>query len=293
MNVSEVSSIDLKFLKVFSSLEYLRVTNPSNYSDACDISSNDELIDRILSPESDRTKDIYIKMIQDGDYDLVLSFAAGGYNVVYPQIPSGNASIFSHFAEKIGKADDEHKIKTMTRECMMNPSRQHHIDALQRVTNEFYNLYKVPMLTIQLDCCKMPKDNEISTIWRRNIFKVLNFVKLSEVGIQGYVKDPLGKPLHEAKIFVENDGIQLEYSVTKKLAHFRIVLPPGQVTIQIRCRRYATQSLRHFVPENTVFDLGNVTLMESGDDKDYIVDWKNEEFNGGSVIKGQSIRLLN
>ncbi len=227
-----------------------------------------------------------MKMLEDGDFDLVLSFAAGGYDVVYPQIPSGKASIFSRFAEKIEKADEEHKIKTMTRECLMNPSRQHHTDALQRVTNEFYNLYKVPMLTIQLDCCKMPKDSEISTIWRRNIFKVLNFFKLTDSGIQGYVKDAKGQPVHDAKIFVENEGIQLEYSATKKLAHFRIVLPPGDVDIQIRCPQYASKVLRLVVPDGKVLDLGNVTL-ESGEDKDYLVALKHDEVNDDSVVKGE------
>lgn len=261
-----------------------------NCSDVCDISSNDELADRILSPEYDKMKDVYLKMMQDGEFDLVLSFAAGGYDVVYPQLSSGKPSIFSRFAEKIQKADDEHKIKTMARECLTNPSRQHYADALQRLTNEFYHLYKVPMLTIKMSCCKMPTDSEISSIWRRNIFKVLNFLKLTETGIQGYVKDASDKPLHEAKIFVENDGTQLEYAVTKKLAHFRIVLPPGEVNIQIRCRGYATRMLRYVLSENKVLDLGNLTL-ESGDDRDYIVDWKNEDNGGNSVIKGK-LKLL-
>lgn len=239
-----------------------------------------------MSPENDKLKDIYLKMLQDGDFDLVLSFAAGGYDVVYPQLPSGKTSIFSRFAEKIEKADDEHKIKTITRECLLNPSRQHHADALQRVTNEFYQLYKVPMLTIKLNCCKMPKDAEISSIWRRNIFKVLNFLKLTETGIQGFVKDASANPLHDAKIVVENDGTQLEYSVTKKLAHFRIVLPPGEVNIQIRCHGYAAKMFRYVLVENKVLDLGNLTL-ESGDEKDYVADWKNEDVSGVSVIKGE------
>lgn len=225
-------------------------------------------------------------MIQDGEFDLVLSFAAGGNDVVYPQLASGKPSIFSRFAEKIENADNEHKIKTMTRECLNSPSRQHHAEALQRVTNEFYHLHKVPMLTIKLNCCKMPKDSEISTIWRRNIFKVLNFLKLTETGIQGYVKDASEKPLHDAKIFVEYDGTQLEYSVTKKLAHFRIVLPPGEVNIQIRCHGYAAKMLRYVVPDSKVVDFGNLTL-ESGDDKDYIVDWKSEDVIGVSVITGE------
>lgn len=225
-------------------------------------------------------------MMQDGDFDLVLSFAAGGYDVVYPQVPSGTKSIFSRFAQSIESSDDEHKIKSITRECLTNPSRQHHIDALQRVTNEFYNLYNVPMLTIELSCCKMPKIEDISTVWRRNIFKVLNFLKLTETGIQGYVKDASDKPLRNATIVVENEGMQLKYSVTKKLAHFRVVLPAGEVNIQIRCHGYVTKMLRYILPEHKVLDLGNLTL-ESGDDKDYIVDWKNEDVNGASVIKGE------
>lgn len=217
----------------------------------------------------------------------MLSFAAGGNDVVFPQIPSGNKSIFSRFAEKIEKADEEHKIKSMTGECMSNPSRQHHADALQRVTNEFFNLYQVPMLTIKLDCCKMPKDAEIATIWRRNIFKVLNFLKLTEVGVQGYVKDASGNPLHDAKIYVENEGIQLEYPVTQKLAHFRIVLPPGEVNIRIRCRGFAARGLRHTVNDGTVVDLGTIT-MEPGNDGGSITDRENEKIvNVGGVVKGK------
>lgn len=262
-----------------------------NYSDTvCDISSNDELIDRILSPESDRSKDIYLKMIQDGDFDLVLSFAAGGYDIVYPQVSSGRASIFSRFADTIEKTE-EHKIKQITPKCLTNPSRQHHVDALQRVTNEFYNLYKVPMLTIQLNCCKMPKDADISSVWRRNIFKVLNFLKLTETGIQGYVKDASDKPLRNASIIVESEETQLKHSVTKNLAHFRIVLPPGETNIHIQCRGYVTKVLRYILTEHNVLDLGNVTL-ESGDDKDYIADWNNDEVSGISIIRGTFICAL-
>lgn len=262
------------------------VSSIYNYREPCDISSNDELIDKILSPESDRIKDIYLKMLQDGDFDLVLSFAAGGYDVVYPQTPAGKTSIFAQFAEKIDKADDEHKIKTITRECLTNPSRQHHADALQRVTNEIYNLYNVPMLTIKLSCCKMPTDSEISSIWRRNIFKVLNFLKLTETGVQGYVKDASGKPLLDAEILIENGETQLKYTVTKKLAHFRVVLPPGEVNIQIRCRGFAAKLLRHVLSESKVLDLGNISL-EPGNDKDNFLNWKNVESNGNSVIRGK------
>lgn len=55
----------------------------SLFSDSiCDPILKEELADKILSPESDNQKDMLIKMIQEGDYDLTLTFSSGGSDVL-------------------------------------------------------------------------------------------------------------------------------------------------------------------------------------------------------------------
>lgn len=53
------------------------------FSDSiCDPLLKDELADKILNPESDNQKDMLIKMIQEGDYDLALTFSSGGSDIL-------------------------------------------------------------------------------------------------------------------------------------------------------------------------------------------------------------------
>lgn len=218
--------------------------------------AGDELADRILSPETDHNKQTFQKFIQDGHYDLVLSFATGGSDIVYPHVPSGSNSIFSRFASFM----DRPQLGEMSENCPITPARMHQTDALQRITNMFYNIYRVPMLTIKLNCCKMPKTSEIGMTWRRNFHKIMSFLWLTETGVKGHLNSALETPVRNAIIKLAGPtGIQ--YEVSKNQAYFKIVLPAGDVQLEILADGFKTKKLSLQMVEGKVLDLGMV-LME-------------------------------
>lgn len=54
-------------------------------SSICDPIIQNDLADRILSPESERKRDLLLRMFENNRYDLVLTFSAGGSDIYYPQ----------------------------------------------------------------------------------------------------------------------------------------------------------------------------------------------------------------
>lgn len=225
----------------------------------CDISVKEELADRLLSPESDHHKDMFLRMLNESDYDLILTFSAGSSeSIAYPHT-TNKQSIFTAFAEAIDKQPAAAAAPKPA--CSANAARVHYSDALQRVTNLFFHLYKVPMFTIDLNCCKMPDDAAIATVWRQNIGKMLNFLRLTETGVQGTVQTIDGHPLREATVLVpERD---LSFAVTKNLAHFRIVLPVGEhLTVVVRQKGYVSVSRQVHLVAGEHTDLGVIQLRK-------------------------------
>lgn len=229
---------------------------------SCDISVKEELADRLLSPESDRHKDMFLRMLNESDYDLILTFSAGSSeSVAYPHT-TNKPSIFTAFATAI---DDKRTAAGPSKPaCAANAARMHHSDALQRVTNLFFHLYKVPMFTIDLNCCKMPDDATIGTVWRNNIRKLLNFLRLTETGVQGSVQTIDGHPLREASVHVPERN--LSFAVTKNLAHFRIILPAGEnLTIVLRQPGFMSISRSVYLVAGKITNLGVIQLRNGTD----------------------------
>lgn len=159
----------------------------------CDPVVKEELADKLLSAETDHQKDMLLWMLQDEEYDLALNFAAGGNDVFYPNTDD-KVAIYPRFAEKI----KGHKYTVVTNEqCPETAARLHQTDAIQRLTKQLHSLYKVPMFTLQLGCCKMPQEVDIATIWRQNLERMTNFLRLIDTGIKGFVRDSAGNPLRQ------------------------------------------------------------------------------------------------
>lgn len=225
----------------------------------CDPIVREEMADRILSPEADRKKDTFLSMIQDTRFDMILTFSAGGNDIQFPTA-AGKDSIY----EKLHSRIDELRLRESTEDCPLNPSRIHQNDAVERITNMFLNIYKVPLFTIQLGCCKMPPQERIATVWRHNIEKIKNFLQLTETGIEGVVKDKNGRPLREATITVKDT--LLSVPVTKNMARFRLVLPAGENEIEITSPGIVKHSFPVNLVEGQVLNVGDIVLSADKSD---------------------------
>uniref|UniRef100_W4VRN2 Putative carboxypeptidase d n=1 Tax=Corethrella appendiculata TaxID=1370023 RepID=W4VRN2_9DIPT len=223
----------------------------------CDPYLREELPDRLLNPETDHRKDMFIKLLQMEKYDLALTFSAGGNEVYYPHT-NDKLSIYSQFASSINGRKYSH---VFAEKCETKTERQHQIEATTRLTNQFLNLYEIPLFTLQMDCCKMPIESKLSTIWRNNLERMLNFLQLIDTGVKGYVRDNTGKPLRNAILRVR--GNSLIYKVTKNMAHFHIALPHGPMEIEFSCVNFTARVIPILLDANMIKDMGEIVLQIS------------------------------
>ncbi|KAL9698071.1 hypothetical protein quinque_001512 [Culex quinquefasciatus] len=223
----------------------------------CDPTVKEELADKLLSAETDHQKDMLLRMLQEEEYDLALNFAAGGNDVFYPNTDD-KVAIYGRFAQKI----KGHKYTVVTNErCPESALRLHQADSIQRLTNQLQALYKVPLFTLQLGCCKMPQEADIAAVWRQNLERMTNFLHLIDTGIKGFVRDSRGNPLRGAILKVR--GNNLIYKVTPNLAHFRVVLPLGSMEIEFSCLNYTSRIISVVLNQDQVLDMGDVVMIET------------------------------
>ncbi|XP_055606268.1 carboxypeptidase D-like [Uranotaenia lowii] len=252
-----LQNVVLHFVPIKIDSELLLEQFQSNRS-VCDPTVKEELADKLLSAETDKQKDMLLRMLQEEEYDLALNFAAGGNDVFYPNTDD-KVAIYPRFAEKI----KGHKYTVISNEqCPSTASRLNQADAIQRVTNQLHSLYKVPLFTLQVGCCKMPPEAEIATVWRQNLERMTNFLHLIDTGIKGYVRDVNGNPLRKAILKVR--GNNLIYKVTPNLAHFRVVLPSGPMEIEFSCMNYTSRIQAVTLNQNQILDMGDIIMQEVG-----------------------------
>lgn len=197
-------------------------------------------------------------MLKTEKFDLVLTFAAGGFDVTYPRLPGIETPTFASFARSIDTITTR---SHDSKECPSSAERQIETDTTQQLANFFYDSFKVPMFTLHVSCCKMPQDAEIASVWRRNIHKVLNFLRLLETGVQGSVRDAsTNDPLRSATVSVNG----LTYAVTKNLALFKVVLPAGRYVLRIQSNGYGDADKNIEVTANQLVTVGDVQLVIGG-----------------------------
>lgn len=221
--------------------------------DICDPIAREELADRILSPENHSKKDLLMNMISNEQFHLILTFSAGGYEVQHAMFENED-SIFTEMSNKI----TEQHLRETPRECALNPMRIHQSSTMVHVANLLLNNFKTPLFNIQLNCCKMPSNSEIGAVWRRNIHRILNFMKLTETGVEGSIRDKNENPLRQAIVSVQ--GHHLAVPVSKNMAYFRLVLPAGQYELLINSPYIATHQLQVNLFEGQMLDLGSIAL---------------------------------
>lgn len=248
-----LSNSVLHFVPFTENFEFILGQYSSNQS-LCDPITREEFADRLLSPEFDKKKSLFLNMLESNRFDLALTFSAGGFDIQSPHTDDPN-SIYVKSAMKMA----ESRLRETHEECALNPLRIHQTSTLQKITQFLLNSYKLPLYSIQVGCCKMPKQNAIGDVWRHTIHRALNFLKLTETGVKGSVRDADG-PLRETSVTVVGNGLTIP--VTKNMAYFRIVLPAGQYELQINNNATGIQTLPINLIEGQILDLGNILLSQ-------------------------------
>lgn len=239
----------------------------------CDPSTHEEFADRFLSPENDKKKSLFLNMLETNQFDLALTFSAGNFDIQSPHTDNPN-SIYVKSAKKIA----ESKFRESHAECALNQWRIHQSSTLQKITQFLLNSYQLPMYSLGVSCCKMPPQKEIATIWRQTIHKTLNFLKLTETGVHGSIRNVEQVPLRKSMVKIIDD-IGLARPVSKNMAYFRFILPAGQYELQINSTDAGIQTMPINLIDGQTLDLGNVLLEQR-------TPAKYQKFNGGQHIAG-------
>lgn len=230
----------------------------TNNQSVCDPSTHEEFADRFLSPENDKKKSLFLNMLETNQFDLALTFSAGNFDIQSPRTDDQN-SIYAKSVSKIA----ESRLRESHEECALNQLRIHQSNTLQKITQFLMNTYQLPLYSLGVSCCKMPPQSAIAQIWRQTINKTLNFLRLTETGVRGSIRNLEQQPLRKSVIKIIDNG--LTKHVTKNLALFRFVLPgPGQYELQIDIGDAGTgiQTMPINLIEGQTLDLGNILLEQ-------------------------------
>lgn len=221
----------------------------------CDPTAREEFADRLLSPETNAKKSIFLKMLESEQFDLALTFSAGGFDIQGPHIENPN-SIYAKTILKLAQT----RLRETNEECALNPLRIHQATTQQKIIDFLLTHYRVPLYSLQVSCCKMPHEAEIALVWRKSIHKALNFLKLTETGVKGAIKSAQGQPLRQSTVSIANN--ELTIPVTKNLASFHFVLPAGPHELLINSTDSGIQTLPMNLVDGHILDLNNILLQQ-------------------------------
>lgn len=170
--------------------------------------------------------------------------------------------------------------------CPQTALRNHQVESVQSLTNLFYKLYKIPLFTFDISCCRMPLESELATLWRRNHGIIKNFVHLIDTGVKGIVKDAgTGEPLRSATVMVH--GNERIYNVTKNLAQFKLILPKGSFDLVVSSKGYTTKRFTVNIEQGIVKDLESIGLQTFTPGISNVVEMTNDkQKSSGGAISG-------
>lgn len=150
-------------------------------TDKCKIESlEEEFGDRLysyltrteLDPLQNYTREkAFVHLLETHKYDLILELSSGTEHVIYPEI---SRDLYERFALKY----QEKRIESNKYACSKGNVNSVH-GKLIDVLNERFG---VPMVSVGLSCCKMPRQQDIQYVWRNNLKGLMEFVLLTETG---------------------------------------------------------------------------------------------------------------
>lgn len=91
----------------------------------------------------------------------------------------------------------------------------------------FTNCFEI---TLELSCCKYPSKSELANEWHKNKKSLIEYMKLTHIGIKGLVKDINGYPINDAEIFIQ--GVEDKPVKTTERGEFWRLLTPGTYNVR-------------------------------------------------------------
>jgi carboxypeptidase D len=108
----------------------------------------------------------------------------------------------------------------------------------------FSNCFEI---TVEMSCCKYPLEDSLKTEWKNNKESLLKYLESVHIGVKGFVKDKIRKPVENAEIVI--DGIEKTVKTTKKGEFWRL-LAPGSYRIKAKLG-----NVSHLVARNRILRL--------------------------------------
>ncbi|CAH0402906.1 unnamed protein product [Chilo suppressalis] len=227
-----------------------KIVQQYNGTDKCDVEPLEEefgdslynyITKKNLNPLSNYTREkSFISLLESEKYDLVLELASGSEDVIYPEV---SKDVYDKFARRY----QDNRTPSEKYECSKASNIVH--GNLVDVLCERYN---TPVISVGLSCCRMPVESEIAYVWRYNLRGIMQFVEIAKTGVVGYVRNELGAPMRSASIAVMGRDVTRQYRVSRNLAHYRALLPPGQYRAIVRCHGYRDQIVTWRVLDSVV-----------------------------------------
>ncbi|XP_058806975.1 LOW QUALITY PROTEIN: carboxypeptidase D-like [Phymastichus coffea] len=205
----------------------------------CEPSVGDEVVDKLYEPdrkqpELDLVTHAFEQMLRTEGYDVLVLFGGGrGLDATYAGDKAG-------FLE--GFVDDYRK---SARKERCNNTRS---EDLSKVQDFISRRYDIPVLSFSLSCCKYPDDKSIPSIWREILEPLRSLARRLSSGVRVSVMDADRKPLRNAKVKI---GRAL-YGVTKNMAYFKAILPPGVHSATFSCLGYQDETVQLTVADDQV-----------------------------------------
>ncbi|XP_074039541.1 carboxypeptidase D svr [Leptinotarsa decemlineata] len=188
-------------------------------------------------------------MLLEEKFDLMLNIEGGGSGILYPTTKDS--------IEIYKKIADNYKMALkIPRSCSESNKGT---DSL--LTDYLYHEYYTPVITSKVSCCEYPAIENIPYIWRDVLDPIMTVLSSTLTGVEGVVENTLGEPMLNATITIS--GIEQSYEVSKTIAHFRMMLPPGNYNLEFACHNYQTKLMHVTVSEGSLLSL-NVVLVKDG-----------------------------
>ncbi|XP_017777270.1 PREDICTED: carboxypeptidase D [Nicrophorus vespilloides] len=193
-------------------------------------------------------------LLLDKKFDMMLNFEGGRGGFVYPK-SRGPLNVHEKFAQTYLNA------LKYTQGCENN------IAATDGNLTEFIaSEYGTAMFTAKVSCCQYPSIENIPFIWREVITPAIKFLSQTRTGVEGTILDSQNRLLTNATVRVE--GINVLHQVTPRLAHFKIMLPPGHYILEISNGfEYRPKMLKVDVIEYKMSNCNVTLMMKNGEIK--------------------------
>lgn len=146
----------------------------------------------------------------------------------------------------------------------------------EAITETLYKDYNIPVLTAKVSCCVYPSIDNIPYIWRDTLEPIMTVLNFASTGIEGTVQDEHAVPMRNATLRIL--GLDRYHEVTKTLAHFKIMLPPGRYTIEVACHLYQNITMDFLVEHGKLLNVPIVLKKE--------LNLNNEDFEKPTLIGG-------